>query len=549
MMWKDAFAKGVASYKKSQFSDALTHFDEAITLGCDQFSIYDSRAAVYEKIGNFKAALRDSKKVIDLAPERWQGYARSARLFHQLEKHEAVVRMADLALERVKSDDIQRRADLCGLKKQAIDAQAALEHRRIANSTYHIGKLPVELFTSIFLLVLEEDAARVVTLSHVCRHWRNITIATPCLWRTLVISDKHPVRKVQTWIQRSKSHIFALIFRPSTPELDSPAIFTALTPLSWNSLQVCKASGRWLMSLHHILGQLSMLQAISNLEELDLIDCSAIDDVVEHFQNSKLRTLTLGGTTSLNSSSWQHIRSLVSLTIRANHAGNDILGALQMNPMLESFILDHTQPVSLTGNLRPPVSMPHLKHLELRNLLSPRSVLVSAHAPSLRILRIFNAPMSVDESLAQMTDVGVDNLVELSIGSSPVTSRTLRALLLKASLLETLQISSIHGVVNDVLEALSKPERTTGELLCPSLKHVDISRTADVQTGIVMGLVKSRMHAGGEEGTAGTLAGVETLRMDGCPKIDAEVLPWLRTKVKLVSCVYMSRKEARAARR
>lgn len=45
---------------------------QAIVLGPNEFSIYDSRAAVFEKLGRVKDALRDSKKVIDLGPQRWQ---------------------------------------------------------------------------------------------------------------------------------------------------------------------------------------------------------------------------------------------------------------------------------------------------------------------------------------------------------------------------------------------------------------------------------------------------------------------------------------------
>ena len=46
---------------------------QAIDLSSTEDPImYDSRAAVYEKLGQTKDALLDSKKVVHLFPERWQ---------------------------------------------------------------------------------------------------------------------------------------------------------------------------------------------------------------------------------------------------------------------------------------------------------------------------------------------------------------------------------------------------------------------------------------------------------------------------------------------
>ncbi|KAI0719996.1 hypothetical protein C8T65DRAFT_538189, partial [Cerioporus squamosus] len=63
--------------------------------------ICDARAAVYQKLGKLKEALRDSKTVIDSQPTRWQGYARSARLFLRIKKYDAASRMVELALARI----------------------------------------------------------------------------------------------------------------------------------------------------------------------------------------------------------------------------------------------------------------------------------------------------------------------------------------------------------------------------------------------------------------------------------------------------------------
>ena len=86
--WKDAFSKGIASFRSQQYEQALASFSEvsrnnfckmhtltiaqAISLGGNEASVYDSRAAVYEKLGKKKEALLDSKQVIYLAPDLWK---------------------------------------------------------------------------------------------------------------------------------------------------------------------------------------------------------------------------------------------------------------------------------------------------------------------------------------------------------------------------------------------------------------------------------------------------------------------------------------------
>lgn len=92
--WKQLFQKGVAMFRAGQLDDALALFTEvghhgrliyagaysayqALSLEANEYTLYDSRAAVNEKLGKTKDALRDCKRVIDLAPQRWQvrGYS------------------------------------------------------------------------------------------------------------------------------------------------------------------------------------------------------------------------------------------------------------------------------------------------------------------------------------------------------------------------------------------------------------------------------------------------------------------------------------------
>ena len=84
------FNQGINLFKQGKYENALDKFSEvspvlrrisislwmicnkAIKLKPMDKQIYDSRAAVLEKLGRHVEALKDSKKVIDLAPQSWQ---------------------------------------------------------------------------------------------------------------------------------------------------------------------------------------------------------------------------------------------------------------------------------------------------------------------------------------------------------------------------------------------------------------------------------------------------------------------------------------------
>ena len=86
--WEASFRKGVIAFRTSKYEKALEMFDEvlswpilfifnfindewpqAIANGGELYNVYDSRAAALEKLGKIKPALRDSRRVIELAPE------------------------------------------------------------------------------------------------------------------------------------------------------------------------------------------------------------------------------------------------------------------------------------------------------------------------------------------------------------------------------------------------------------------------------------------------------------------------------------------------
>jgi len=180
--------------------------------------------------------------------------------------------------------------------------------------------------------------------------------------------------------------------------------------------------------------------------------------------------------------------------------------------------------------------------------------------PCLRILRMTRVTAGAGLLLASLLDQGPIVLTELSIHSSVITSSMLIPFLKAASSLETFGLSHVHGHVNTVVEALATmpldstmtntttiTEPSSHEtLICPSLRHITLSACSDLKTGALMRLVKSRLPLEVPVGddSAPAMAQIETLAVDQCPDIEPEILPWLRSRVRSLSCVYATKKAA-----
>ena len=104
--------------------------------------------------------------------------------------------------------------DAVALEKHALEA----ERGQLETGSIPFHSLPPELLIHIFVLstyiALDPAQSRIDTapfsISHVCRRWRDIALATPALWRRVVltpldISIRHPVSPAtQTFLERSK---------------------------------------------------------------------------------------------------------------------------------------------------------------------------------------------------------------------------------------------------------------------------------------------------------------------------------------------------------
>ncbi|TFK55738.1 hypothetical protein OE88DRAFT_654163 [Heliocybe sulcata] len=568
MSWKEHFDRGVKAFRSSNLEEALTHFTRAVESGGNHVNLYDSRAAVLERLGRSKDALKDAKATIDADPARWQGYARASRLFLELHKYAPAITMADMALERLKNGDARRAEGIVAIKRKAETAHAALAQReqaRRAATFYHFGKLPVEIITSIFLLHADAHPSGSIMLSHVCQHWRGIALNTPALWSTLILS-RHPRKKALLWHSRTGGMIRELIVRHGVSGTGMPP---------FKCLRVFKTSSSE-MTVEHLLEPLDVHeqeQLIIGLEEVMLQDCptrALVSQTMPALRHLEIRSVT---TFDWNAAA-THITSLRTLIVHeSNYPLGGVLTLLRANSMLEvvSFMAEPGKAhlfasgadVDLTG-----FPLPCLRSLEIGNFdVWSDLFFVVISAPSLESLKLTALRSRQDAVLHKLKMDGIPHLRELRIQKCSVSPTTILRTLQHADALETLELSHMGDVsvgarmggdINVIIEALADgPQGGDASLLCPSLQHLNVSNSPDVKTGPLIRLVKAHLagdnksaesqapqsQTSGEDGKP-KIKPLQSLIMDGCPLIDSETLPWFRSKVPLLSCAYMSKKAA-----
>ncbi|RPD57028.1 hypothetical protein L227DRAFT_613913 [Lentinus tigrinus ALCF2SS1-6] len=574
--WKAPFKRGVSSFRAGNHEDAIVRFSEALKLGGDACTVCDARAAVYQKMGKLKEALRDSKTVIDAQPTRWQGYARSARLFLQIKKFDAASRMVELALERIPSEQTGRRDEMVALQTEIRTSHdnATQEANKLASlRAYHFGKLPVEIAHTMFSMVLADDHAYVVTLAQVCKNWRTSILGTPAYWGTLALSKNNPKRKIKTWRERSKNRIQEIAILQHYPH-DSPAHHEELRTLPIKHLRVLRFEEIPLRSIArgipHDLARI-VLDTFGGWPVLRPLSIRADIEWQGNDPTFRCRDLTVSGCKPDWSNLSSRLQDLRTCTLENCLSVQDwphFLWLLRSNPALEQLSVEGFYPnsydIPADRDIPPTISLPRLSELRLTSTV-PGRLFPLLSLPSLKNLYFVLCRQTLDDALQHLKTGVASTLTTLYIQSASFLPETLLSVLAATTALETLHIIAIGiKTANAILEGLScPPAPSTAEtppadtppvrVYCPALRHLDCSHNQDVKGGPLVRIVKWRLteaersaNCEGEEagGPVQPVRRLETLVIDGCPQVDPEVLPWLRQNVAVVSCVYMSKKAA-----
>ena len=96
-----AEAEGVKCFRASDFDGAIFHFTEAIKHGpSDPAQVLGNRAAAFEKIGDFEAAMADSCAALEASPDYLKGYFRKATSLMALGRYAEASAAADDGLRK-----------------------------------------------------------------------------------------------------------------------------------------------------------------------------------------------------------------------------------------------------------------------------------------------------------------------------------------------------------------------------------------------------------------------------------------------------------------
>ncbi|KAK1221376.1 hypothetical protein PQX77_015813 [Marasmius sp. AFHP31] len=112
----------------------------------------------------------------------------------------------------------------------------------VHRTTHHIGTLPPEIIAHIFVLGSLADAQFPVSVSHVCRYWRHLSLRTPSLWRTIHFSNQTPALRERMLRSRACSLDVVIRELPSRPfnfyEIQRYMCFITSHLHRWRSLDI-----------------------------------------------------------------------------------------------------------------------------------------------------------------------------------------------------------------------------------------------------------------------------------------------------------------------
>lgn len=459
--------------------------------------------------------------------------------------------MVDRALTHVRPEDSRRREELLKLKREIADIQSAVaaHERRMQNQML---KVPVEIYGEIFWFVMAGDHTQIMTLLHVCGLWRRIVWDTPGLWHTLVLSKPHTVKKAALWLERSNGRIQELRVLSTYTHEEWPSKPSFLDHIDWSHLRVCRIHS---IVLTRYIEPRLMFRSLEDLE----FDYPPVQNIGIFHPCAKLKLLTVRFTRLQPEHLGVAFPSLTSLSLDdcvfTEHLPYRFTPFLNANPQLESLSLrgvmpEQNRPVSTTPwGLENPPSLKYLTSLVASK--SPwATFFLLLDIPMLQTLRIELVPLNpLNDNLTHWISTCPKYLTELSLHSVAVSKDILIRLLQTTYTIEILSLVRLFEVSNSIINALVEMEAFGEEeighsCLCPRLRHLDVSKCLDVETGTLHALVKQRLvlSVTGDDELVPRVNKLEVLKIDECPKIDVQWVPWFREHVPIVSCVYTTTK-------
>jgi len=451
---------------------------------------------------------------------------RASRLLTLLNQNDRALAMANAALQRVKPTDIRRKEEIQALQEATMVAKLRHEENLRAQIC-HITKLPFELLALVFQEAVLDMGVHPFHLAHVCGLWRRVVTDMPALWSTLTIRNVPKVQKTLRWLQLAQHKLSSLyLIHPR----DLEKLGSALTD-----------STRRLECLECNLGSFGnvsqLLQIHPSARRILLRGPIPLDPLLDMrpFVSERVEQLRVESLYVQWEQLAHNLPSLTHLTLAKTFLPSFrvLLELLCTTPYLQGLIL---RGLTVGGpqddDFDTPFELPHLIELEIDIENAPSYNLAQYTSfPNLRKVRLTNTYardfleiVATKHPLA-LTELRIRNPIAMQQCSA------MRPFLTES--LEVLELSKTAILVAEIVEDLA-----TG--LCPRLTSLTLSDSLISEDPLIR-LVKAR--------NGGDKQSLKMLIVDSCDSVNPDALPWLRSKVPVVSCVYMTKKQARKKNR
>lgn len=460
-----------------------------------------------------------------------------------------------MAIERVKPADTNRRAELTELR--------ALAQKAVQNSTCHFSKLPVEIATAVFDMVIEESNTVMLRLMSVCRAWRELVVDTPAFWGRLTITGNSRQKKIDTWLDRSRGRL-SLLHLSETFDLNArPNTFRAVPPTFWSNLRGLQLDHTRPSRTKKLPVGVTASLRIRILRVGDASHETGFDSNLEILDTSTLEEFSFSTTVGkLPSNFTQSCKNVVRL-----HLKTPCLKYAELCPVLESVCKLESLAIHRLIFIDNDLSLDCLEHLvHLRRLdiwgyhLQGRWSSLT-RLPKLEALTIANGD---DNAKAGSEDRATSlTLKELRFSGFRLSQSNVVRLLEQCPSLSSLSIRGGDVVLrpgsgNPILDRLAD----TDNMVCPRLEHLEWCSSQTVKAGPVVRIIKARSTASPDAGTPSSADDqpsqapsfalddtlpLRTLILDDCTLMDPEAIPWLRSKVPVFSCKVL-KKQSRIQR-
>ncbi|KAJ7641199.1 hypothetical protein FB45DRAFT_1053769 [Roridomyces roridus] len=228
--------------------------------------------------------------------------------------------MAARAADRARVVAIAAEIDQFEQRIRALQVEQDFFQHRLDAYEYPVLTLPNEIVSEIFIHFLPtyphcppmKGRESPTTLTHICRRWHEIALATPKLWRAIAVfytqKRTKQTRLVQTWLNRSGSCPLSIRLGPS--DLVSKEAFLAILLHSerWHHVEL----GMPAPEVALIKGPMPLLESFSL--EVDRSDYTHPATTFGDFP--RLRSLTLD---NAGDARWLPISQLTTLTFQDVH--------------------------------------------------------------------------------------------------------------------------------------------------------------------------------------------------------------------------------------